>query len=174
MSWALSLFRALAPTTWLIAGLVAMAALLGAQTLRLAHAQTGLAQKDTQIATLAEAAANRTTQALEERRLTEHAKALSAERIANATDQRIADAGARAVRAEHAAGELRSTIARLDGRGAPADAGAAAFAGEARVARELLGACAGEYTQLAGEADGLRTQVTGLQEFVADVAGVGK
>lgn len=174
MTWVLALLKGFAPSTWLMAALAGVTILLGGQTLRLAHAQTALAQQDVQIASMQRDAANKTTQALEERRLAEHAKALGAERIANVTDQRLADASTRAVRAEHAAGELRSTIARLDSRAAPADAGAAAFAGEARVSRELLGACADEYTRMAGEADGLRAQVMGLQDFVADVAGAGK
>lgn len=60
---------------------------------------------------------------------------------------------------------LRDEIARLNARTAPEDSIAAAYAGEARVARELLGACADEYRTVAKTADELRDQVSGLQDY---------
>jgi ABC-type transporter Mla subunit MlaD len=63
-------------------------------------------------------------------------------------------------------GGLRDEITRLNGRPAPTDATAAAYAGEARTARELLGTCANEYRTVAKEADQLRDQVSGLQNYV--------
>jgi chromosome segregation ATPase len=76
---------------------------------------------------------------------------------------------ARAARAERTVGSLRDEIARLNARPAPASPQAASYFDEAGVARELLGACAEEYRGLAAEADGLRNQVTGLQQWVGHV-----
>ncbi len=75
----------------------------------------------------------------------------------------------RAARAERTVVGLRNEVARLNARPAPSDAQAAGFAHEARVARELLGACTKEYGDLAAAADGLRDQVTGLQQWVRHV-----
>ena len=71
---------------------------------------------------------------------------------------------------------LRAEIARLNARPDPypaGDAGLAACAGEAATARELLGESSGAYQQLAAEADGLRDQVIGLQQFARDVCRAG-
>lgn len=62
---------------------------------------------------------------------------------------------------------LRDEIARLNSRPDPypaGDAGLTACAGEARTARATRRS-AGAYQELAAEADGLRDQVTGLQDF---------
>lgn len=75
----------------------------------------------------------------------------------------------RAVRAERTVVGLRDEVARLNARPAPSDTKAAGFAHEARVARELLGACTKEYGSLAAAADSLRDQVTGLQQWVSHV-----
>lgn len=64
---------------------------------------------------------------------------------------------------------LRDEVARLNARPVPEDAAAAAYAGEARVARELLGTCSQRYTEVARDADELRDQVTGLQAFATQV-----
>ena len=71
---------------------------------------------------------------------------------------------------------LRAEIARLNARPDPypaGDAGLAACAGEAATARELLGESSGAYQELAAEADGLRDQVIGLQQFARDVCRAG-
>lgn len=92
-----------------------------------------------------------------------------AERVANESEKNRQALVARAARAESAAAGLRDEIARLNARRVPADPGAAAAAGEARAARELLGSCADRYQGVARAADELRDQVNGLQKFVAAV-----
>lgn len=101
----------------------------------------------------------------------------NAERTAHEDAQREATRRARDVVAAAAVRSLRAEIARLNSRPDPypaGDAGRAACAGEARTARELFGESAGAYQELAAEADGLRDQVTGLQDFARDVCGAGK
>lgn len=72
----------------------------------------------------------------------------------------------RAATTDLAAGQLRDDIARLNARPAPDDPDAARVADAARTARELLGSCATQYRGVAEAADGLRDQVTGLQDFL--------
>ena len=101
----------------------------------------------------------------------------NAERTAHEDAQREATRRARDAAAASAVRSLRSEIARLNSRPDPypaGDAGLAACAGEARTARELFGESSGAYQELAAEADGLRDQVTGLQDFARDVCGAGK
>ena len=100
----------------------------------------------------------------EEKRRAEQAQAVIEEQA-----RREALARDRVVRAERTVVGLRDEIARLNARPAPDDTKAAGFAHEARVARELLGACTKEYGDLAAAADGLRDQVTGLQQWVRHV-----
>lgn len=94
-----------------------------------------------------------------------------AERIANELEKNRQALLARAARAESTVAGLRAEIALLNSRPAPTDPIAAALAGEARTARELLGQCATRYTDVAGKADELRDQVTGLQDFARKVLG---
>lgn len=102
-------------------------------------------------------------------RVKESAMRAQAERIAN-EDQRKQDELARRISsAERAAVGLRDEIERLNRRPTPSDPGASAFAHEAAVARELLGSCSAEYQTVARDADGLRVQLTGLQDYVATV-----
>lgn len=91
------------------------------------------------------------------------------ERIANEADRKQANQAARAAAAERTAGKLRDEIARLNARAAPAGSEAAAYAGEASVARELLGSCSERYRAMAQEADRIRDQVIGLQDYVKSV-----
>ena len=88
------------------------------------------------------------------------------ERISDEASQREQRLVANAAAARSTVNGLRDEIARLNARPAPADPVAAAHAGEASAARELLGACAAEHTSMAGEADQLRDQVIGLQDWV--------
>jgi hypothetical protein len=113
--------------------------------------------------------------AQEEARRQETEKQRKTEEIAHAQAQREAALQARLARTDAARRSLLDTIADLDARdgaavsAAAADSGAAAFAGQASVARELLGQCAGRYAAVAAAADGLRSQVTGLQEWAHQV-----
>ena len=109
-------------------------------------------------------AANEKAARSEEKRRADEAQAVLEDQI-----RREAVSRDRAVRAERAVVGLRDEVARLNSRAAPGDAQAAGFAHEARVARELLGSCAKEYGSLAATADGLRDQVTGLQQWVSHV-----
>ena len=105
------------------------------------------------------------------------AKFRNAERTAHEDAKREAARRARDTAALAAVRSLHTEIARLNSRPDPypaGDAGLAACAGEARTARELFGESAGAYQELAAEADGLRDQVTGLQDFVRSVCGAGK
>ena len=104
------------------------------------------------------------------------AKFRNAERTAHEDAQREAARRARDAAAAAAVRGLRAEIARLNARPDPypaGDAGLAACAGEAATARELLGESSGAYQQLAEEADGLRDQVIGLQQFARDVCRAG-
>lgn len=75
----------------------------------------------------------------------------------------------RVARVDAVNGGLRDEIARLNARPAPADPTAAAYAGEARTARELLGACSVEYRGVAKAADELRDQVIGLHDYIRSI-----
>lgn len=96
----------------------------------------------------------------------------NAERTAHEDAKREAARLARDAAAAAAVRGLHAEIARLNSRPDPypaGDAGIAACAREAREARKLHGESAGAYQELAAEADGLRDQVTGLQDFATTV-----
>lgn len=101
----------------------------------------------------------------------------NAERTAHEDAKREAARRVRAAAAADAVRGLYAEIARLNSRPDPypaGDAGLAACAGEAATARELFGESAGAYQELAGEADELRDQVVGLQDFAANVCRAGQ
>lgn len=101
----------------------------------------------------------------------------NAERTAHEDAQREATRRARDAAAVAAVRSLHAEIARLNNRPNPypaGDSGLAACAGEARTARELFGESSGAYQELAAEADGLRDQVTGLQDFAHAVCRAGQ
>ena len=98
----------------------------------------------------------------------------NAERLAHEDAQREAARRARDAAAAAAVRGLRAEVARLNSRPNPypaGDAGLAACAGEARAARELFSESAAAYSELAATADGLSSQVTGLQDFARTVCG---
>lgn len=100
------------------------------------------------------------------------AKFRNAERTAHEDAKREAARRARDAASLAAVRSLRAEVARLNSRPDPypaGDAGLAACAGEARTARELFGESSSAYQELAAEADGLRDQVTGLQDFARTV-----
>lgn len=107
--------------------------------------------------------------ALEAARTEEQRRVKEAQAVVDGLVEREAASRDRAARAERAVVGLRDTIARLNARPAPGNAEAAGYADEARVARELLGSCSKEYGSLAAEADQLRDQVIGLQQWVSHV-----
>lgn len=100
----------------------------------------------------------------------------NAEKVAHDHTQRAAASQAAADSAASSLRSLRAELARLKSRANPyptGDAGLAACAGEAATARELFGESAEAYVDLAAEADQLRDQVAGLQQFAASVCRAG-
>jgi hypothetical protein len=105
-------------------------------------------------------------------------KQRKSEEIAHAQAQRETELQARLDRSTAARRSLLDTIAALDARnaelsGTAGDPRLAGVAEEARLARELLGQCAGRYGAVAAAADALRDQVTGLQAFATTVCKAG-
>lgn len=92
------------------------------------------------------------------------------DRIAANAAKRQAEQTRRSADVDRALDGLRTYIATLNTASpAPASPELAACSGQARTARELLGACAAEYRGVAQRADELAGQVTGLQEYAASV-----
>lgn len=92
----------------------------------------------------------------------------NAERVSNENAQREAARQAADAAAAASMRSLRAEIDLLNRRPDPypaGDAGIAACAREATTARELFGESADAYSGLAAEADELRDQVAGLQDF---------
>lgn len=105
------------------------------------------------------------------------AKFRNAERLADEDAQREAERVARDAAVATAVRSLRAEVARLNRRPHPypvTDAGLAACAGEATTARELFFEGASAYQELAAAADGLSSQVTGLQSFASNVCRAGQ
>lgn len=112
-------------------------------------------------------------------------KALEAEQAARKKEQALIDArqqsekryvdekrkaAAAAASAQSALDGLREQLAARDRQLHPADSASGPGAdGAARPERELLGACAQTLVGLAEEADGLKSRVFGLQEYVKEV-----
>lgn len=105
----------------------------------------------------------------------EQAKQQEAERIARDQAERETTLRQSLAAAQSRNRGLLDTIAALNTRAAAAmsspgqDPGVVALIGEAATARELLGRCSSRYTTVAADADGLRLQVIGLQDFAASV-----
>ena len=101
----------------------------------------------------------------------------NAEKVAHEQTQREAASQAAADSASASLRSLRAELARLKARPNPypaGNSGLAACAGEAATARELFGDSAEAYVDLAAEADQLRDQVTGLQQFASDICRAGQ
>lgn len=148
---------------WVWALLLGLALLIsGINYTRMAAAKMELANYKTEVA-------ENTRKAEAEVRAKEQAMQKQTERIAHEAAKKQTVLVARAADADRAAGSLRDEIARLNARPAPADPELAAFAREASVARELLGACTAQYRGVAQAADELRDQVSGLQDYAANV-----
>lgn len=107
-------------------------------------------------------------------RVDEMVRVRNAERIADEDARRSAATAKRLASASAALGRLQHDIARLNAGDLPKDPGLAAFAREARAARDLLGRCADRYRRMDERAKQLGDQVTGLQAFAADVCRAGQ
>jgi hypothetical protein len=99
---------------------------------------------------------------------------LQVEKVAINAQAKAQELSRRASDALVAVGELRNTIAALNAREPAGDSGAPGAAHGAAEARELLGSCADEYRAVAADADALRNQVTGLQEYAVSVSRNGR
>ena len=149
---------ALIPPWVPLAAMGLLAGLLGVQTVRLAWAQTELAEYKADVA-------ENTRKAEVQARAKEKSMRDSADRIANEQAAKESELAAAAARADATAASLRDEIARLNASPTPSDPAAAALAREAATARKLLGACAERYRGLAKGANELKDQVIGLQGF---------
>lgn len=100
------------------------------------------------------------------------ARMRNAERNADEQARREAATAGRIAALGQRVDRLLTTLATLNRRDLPAPtdaAGVAALAREASTARQLLGACAGRYRDVAAAADQLRDQVIGLQADASTV-----
>lgn len=149
--------------SWVYAAAVGLLLLVcGFTYMRMNHAQMALAEYKTQVA-------ENTRKAEADARAKETELQQHAERIAQDAAKRETQLATRLANANRAAGGLRDEIDRLNARPTPTDPGSATFFAEARTARQLLGACTEEYRFVARDADELRSQVTGLQDYVRSV-----
>lgn len=126
------------------------------------HAQGELANYRAEVA-------ENTRKAEAEARAKERAMQTKVERIAKNEARKSEELLVRVAAADATARSLRDDIDRLNSRPTPEDPGAAAYAREARSARELFGACVERYRSVAISAEGLVDQVVGLQDFVQGV-----
>lgn len=145
-----------------LAAMGVLASLLGVQTVRLAWVQAEFASYQADVA-------ENTRKAEVLARAKENSMRSAADRIANDQAKKESELAARAAAADVVADGLRNEIDRLNASPAPTDTAAAALAGQARAARQLLGACAKEYRLMAKGADELRDQVSGLQGYANTV-----
>lgn len=122
-----------------------------------------------ELATYRAEVAENTRKAESAARAKEQAMRTQVDRIAQNAAKKQTELASRVADASASAASLRDDIERLNARPAPADPQSAAFANEARTARQLLGSCTKEYRSVAQAADELRDQVTGLQDYATSV-----
>jgi chromosome segregation ATPase len=146
---------------WAIVCALLLAA-TGTSYVRMNSAQSDLADYRAEVA-------DNTAKAQTQARAKEQALQRQTERIADDAAKKQTVLAARAATTQLIAGQLRDEIERLNARPAPTGAESAAYAGEARTARQLLGACTEEYRGVAKHADELRDQVSGLHGYVSAV-----
>jgi len=148
---------------------LALLVLFGVQSYRLAsetaaHAKT-VADHATHLAAVDREIAATTTKL----RTLEQRLAQRNLEIANEQARLKADADRRVADAQRAAASLRDTLYALGRRERPADPAAARWFDATTTARRLVGECSDRRQEVAEAADGLRTQVIGLQRYVAEV-----
>lgn len=140
----------------------ALLVLAGFFYVRMNWAVTDLAQYRADVAT-------NTQRAEAEARKKEQALRRQTERITDEAAKKQTELADRAATADRAAASLRDQIDGLNAGSTPTDPEHAAAIGQARTARELLGACAARYRAMAQSADELRDQVSGLQDYATTV-----
>jgi hypothetical protein len=157
----------LVPSWVYAAGIAGLLLLCGVTYVRMDMAKAELATYRAEVA-------ENTRKAEVAARVKETEMQVNVERIAQDAAKRETQLATRLASANRAAGGLRDEIDRLNARTTPEDPGAAAFFAEASTARKLLGTCTEEYRFVARDADELRSQVTGLQDYVRSVREVMK
>lgn len=145
------------------AGLLAVAVLLaGVNYVRMSSAKQELANFKAEVA-------ENTRKAEAEARTREQAMRRQVERIAENEAAKTQKLAARIATADLVARSLRDDIEKLNASPTPGNPEAAAFAQQARTARELLGACSTEYRSVAEEVDRRGIQIAGLQDYAQNV-----
>lgn len=147
------------PTVGLV--VAALVSAIGVQTVRLALAQRDLAQERAQVAQQVAAVTAM-------RRLDDQMRADAARGVADENERKIQSATAAAAAASDELGRLRNAIAAASGP-APKDPAASGQPHDPAVWPQLFGSCATALQQLAANADGLESQVSGLQSYVRNV-----
>lgn len=143
----------------------ALAILAGITTLQANFARTELANLKAEVATA-------TQKAERGERTKEQDRQTQANRVANDDLKRQTTRQGSADSLDRATDSLRNTIAAANARAASEGANAAASAQEASTARDLLGQCSVEYSNVAKVTDQLSDQVTGLQDFINTATGI--
>lgn len=113
--------------------------------------------------------AQNTQKAEAEARAKEQAMRNQVERIASNAQKKQTELATRVADTTAAAASLRNDIERLNASGTATGADVATLTGQARTARELLGACTDQYRSVAQSADELGNQVTALQDYATSV-----
>lgn len=153
--------------------LIAAVLVAGVQTTRLAMTERDHAESIAAWAIERTALAEAKTTATDKVRTLE--TQLNTANLENANEQaRLkADAARRIADANRATAGLRDTLYTLSRRERPTNPAAAGWFDAAAVARQVVGECSDRRRDVAETADGLRTQVIGLQRYVAEVCQAG-
>jgi hypothetical protein len=155
--------------------LLALTIALGVQTFRIGALQVSVAEKSRQVDLVREQmaqlqldAANmaRAAEAVERQKELEHAQ--DVQRLVDKMAEDRSRTAAATAGSEHELGLLRYTLSIALARGSQAGGAAAPASGTdgpAAGVGTILSQCAGEYVQVAGDADRLTDQVRGLQSW---------
>lgn len=135
----------------------------GIQTYRLAEVKSEFSGYKAEVATAS-------LKAEQDARKVESELRQTVDRIATNAAQRQKLQAARAADVSRALDGLRKYIDQQNSGNLPGDPAAASHEHDASAARELLGACAAEYRNVAEDADRLKDQVTTLQEYAVGVS----
>ena len=143
--------------------IIAISIVAGIQTYRLAEVKSEFSGYKEQVA-------ESTLKAEQDARKVELELRQTVDRIATNAAQRQKLQAARAADVSRSLDGLRKYIDQQNSGNLPGDPAASSHEHDARAARELLGACATEYRNVAEDADRLKDQVTTLQEYAVGVS----